>query len=425
MDSEHRDLLEAALKAVAEVQSRTAGNAENAGDDGAKDFELKLTKETSDRVLDEVAAQPSKPEEKEAPVSSSPVKAAVLPAAAQRPLLRLGNPADDVKMMRINMLKEDLKKCRQDLEQSRSEAEKLRSELEQCRQEAGQVEGAQSQNSQELEQCKSELQAARDELAATQELLKKAQTENAQMRMLYDQIQRSSDQLRAAQKAASEKNARLSADFDNFRKRVARDQEQMKNQAEEKIVLGFLGVMDNFERAIAHAQQSSDFGQLMQGVELTSKLYLGALAKLGCVPYDSMGAVCDPVYHDVLQRVVDPNVPHNTVVQEHLKGYMMHDRVIRPALVVVAQHEDGGVEQTVASSDDAPQADDAPQVQEPQPVEEVPQEAAEQPVEAQPAMDAVQQEQPAVEMPVFEMPDSSVFETAVQEVESGSEQVTE
>ena len=146
--------------------------------------------------------------------------------------------------------------------------------------------------------------------------------------------------LRDELKKANDRIVRLTADFDNYRKRIARDQDQMKNQAEERIVSSFLGVMDNFERAIAHAKQSKDYDQLLQGVELTSKQYLSTLAKHGCVPFDSMGKEFDPNYHDVLQRTIDPNVPHNSVVQEHLKGYMMHDHVIRPALVVVAQHSE-------------------------------------------------------------------------------------
>ena len=167
-------------------------------------------------------------------------------------------------------------------------------------------------------------------------------TNNAELESLRQQLKKANEEnesLRATQAQLNEKILRLTADFDNYRKRIARDQEQMHNQDEERIVVSFLGVMDNFERAIAHAKQTRDYDQLLQGVELTSKQYLSTLAKHGCVPYDSMGKEFDPNFHDVLQRTVDSDVPHNTVTQEHLKGYMMHDHVIRPALVVVAQHD--------------------------------------------------------------------------------------
>ena len=165
-----------------------------------------------------------------------------------------------------------------------------------------------------------------EEIKALKEALEKANEEN--------------NALRASQKQLNDRIMRLSADFDNYRKRVTRDQDQVKFQAEERIVSSFLGVMDNFERAISHAKQSQDYAQLLQGVELTSKMYLSTLAKHGCIPFDSVGKEFDPVYHDVLQRIIDPEAPHNSVVQEHLKGYTMHDRVIRPALVVVAQHSE-------------------------------------------------------------------------------------
>lgn len=172
-----------------------------------------------------------------------------------------------------------------------------------------------------------------------QQAVFKSQMEALQAK--FQELKNENDQLRAIQKQYNDKLVRANADYDNYRKRVARDQELMKFQAEEKIVSGFLPVMDNLERALTHAKQSDDFAKLLQGVEMTGKLYLAALAKHGCKPYDSLGQTVDPVYHDVLQRVVNEDVPHNIIVQEHLKGYMMHDRVLRPALVVVSQHENG------------------------------------------------------------------------------------
>ncbi len=186
----------------------------------------------------------------------------------------------------------------------------------------------------------------------------KSQMETLQAKFL--ELKNENDQLRAIQKQYNDKLVRANADYDNYRKRVARDQELMKFQAEEKIVSGFLPVMDNLERALTHAKQSDDFAKLFQGVEMTSKLYLAALAKHGCKPYDSLGKTVDPVYHDVLQRVVNDDVPHNIIVQEHLKGYMMHDRVLRPALVVVSQHENGEDDAADAHAvQDVPQAANA------------------------------------------------------------------
>ncbi|MCL2325387.1 MAG: nucleotide exchange factor GrpE [Proteobacteria bacterium] len=130
-------------------------------------------------------------------------------------------------------------------------------------------------------------------------------------------------------------------DLESYRKRVVRDQEKERCQREAKLALDFIVIMDNFERAIAHAKQCSEFGTLLQGIELMGKMYLSKLAKYGCVPFDSLGAIFDPHQHDVLSRVVDEEAPHNVIVQEHLRGYIMHDRVLRPALVVVSQNAHG------------------------------------------------------------------------------------
>ena len=103
--------------------------------------------------------------------------------------------------------------------------------------------------------------------------------------------------------------------------------------------------MDKLERALVHARQSQDYEKLLQGVEMTAKLYLTTLSKLGCIPYESLDQPFDPEFHDVVQRVVDNDSPNNTVVQEHLRCFVMHDRVLRPALVVVAQNEEISEEQ--------------------------------------------------------------------------------
>lgn len=151
---------------------------------------------------------------------------------------------------------------------------------------------------------------------------------------MYHHMQDLELQLAAAQNQA----ARASADFENYKKRTLRDQKLRCQQQQAKIVTDFLSVIDNFERAIAHAKQSQNFDNLLQGIELTGKLFLSALAKNGCQPFDSIGELFDPHYHEVLQRMDTKDHAHNSIVQEHLRGYMMHERVLRPALVVVAQH---------------------------------------------------------------------------------------
>lgn len=167
----------------------------------------------------------------------------------------------------------------------------------------------------------------------------------AQVSAMSQQLEEMSSQKAAAEGRASqlqEKLVRSTADFDNYRKRVARDQEMYKFQAEKGIITDFLGVLDNLERALQHSKQTHDFDNLLHGVELTAKLYVSALGKHGCVPFNSLGETFDPAYHDVLTKTMDDTVPNNTIVQEHLKGYVLHDVLLRPAMVVVAQNDSAG-----------------------------------------------------------------------------------
>ena len=158
----------------------------------------------------------------------------------------------------------------------------------------------------------------------------------AQRKEMADQSERMAAM--AAQMASqNDRLARMTADFEQYRRRVSRDQTSAREQAQERVALAMLPVIDNLERALAHAHEARDFESFLDGIEMTHRLYAQALSKLGCMPYESVGAECDPVYHDVLRKVEDDTNPHNVVIREHLKGYRMHDRVLRPALVDISQ----------------------------------------------------------------------------------------
>ena len=283
--AQHDDLMEAALNAVNAIEARPSGNRES---DKTPEPSRPDSGKESNALSDDIASLMGDDEEFSIDLSLSSL--------------------DAMESSDSNKLTSDIKL--QTLETDNKSSDESRDTL------------SGDEESGDLAQKVSELTAAL-----------------AEARQKSDDLQKEIDQMYAVQKQFNDKLIRVSADFDNYRKRVARDQELMRNQAEERIVTGFLPVMDNLERALVHARQQNDYEQLVQGVEMTSKLYLAALAKHGCVPFGSLGETFDPVYHDVLQRVIDPEKPHNLIVQEHLKGYMMHDHVLRPALVVVSQHE--------------------------------------------------------------------------------------
>jgi molecular chaperone GrpE len=130
---------------------------------------------------------------------------------------------------------------------------------------------------------------------------------------------------------------RLAAEFENFRKRSAREMKDYQKFATEKLVRELLPVVDNLERALLSAENpaSQDEG-LKEGVELTLREILRVLDKFGVKPIQSLNEPFDPAYHQAMMQETRDNVPENTVISEMQKGYTMQDRLLRPAMVIVS-----------------------------------------------------------------------------------------
>lgn len=134
---------------------------------------------------------------------------------------------------------------------------------------------------------------------------------------------------------------RLAAEMDNTRKRLERERTEGICFANESLIREFLPVLDNLERALQHAEKESDLKALLDGVRMTSKGFLDALAKFGCVPFESLGKPFDPNYHEAMMQQECADQIDNTVLQEFQKGYILNDRLIRPAMVVVSREAKG------------------------------------------------------------------------------------
>jgi len=130
------------------------------------------------------------------------------------------------------------------------------------------------------------------------------------------------------------------AEFDNFRKRVDRERDDVRLAAQEDIIRDLLPVIDNFERALQHA--GDDSGAFHQGVEMIAKQLRDTLERKGVSEIDPLGHTFDPSIHEAVQRVEDGEHPPGTVVFVMLKGYTMGDRLIRPAMVGVAVETGSG-----------------------------------------------------------------------------------
>jgi len=146
----------------------------------------------------------------------------------------------------------------------------------------------------------------------------------------------------AASQAEAQKNwdlyLRARADLENYRKRAQREKEDLSRFANENLLREILPVVDNLERALEHARQGdSGNGGLLQGVEMTLGQFQRVLEKFGVTPLRSVGEPFDPARHEALGQVESAEHPPNTVVQELQRGYLLNDRLLRPAMVMVAK----------------------------------------------------------------------------------------
>ncbi|HUK93826.1 MAG TPA: nucleotide exchange factor GrpE [Gaiellaceae bacterium] len=136
---------------------------------------------------------------------------------------------------------------------------------------------------------------------------------------------------------------RLAADFENYRKRAARDQESLVARAHERLVKELLPVLDDLERALAAAEEHEE-AKLEEGVRLVHRELAAALAREGLAEIETNGRF-DPHVHEALLSQPSSEQEEGSVIEVVQKGYMLGDRVVRPARVVVAaapQEDDGG-----------------------------------------------------------------------------------
>ena len=130
---------------------------------------------------------------------------------------------------------------------------------------------------------------------------------------------------------------RLAADFENYKKRAAREKEDWTKFANEDLIKAILPFIDNLERAVNHAQKVADTGVLIEGVRLTLQQLLQALNKFGLSSFESVGKPFDPAMHEAMLVVETNQHEPNQVVEEFQKGYLLNNRLLRPATVSVSK----------------------------------------------------------------------------------------
>lgn len=135
---------------------------------------------------------------------------------------------------------------------------------------------------------------------------------------------------------------RASAEFENYKKRTTREMQDITKYANEKFVKEILVVVDNLERAIASASENTGADDpLVQGVNLTLNETFKILERHKVTPIEALGKPFDPNYHQAMMQEDDDEHPPNTIIRELQKGYMIHDRLLRPSLVAVSKAGNG------------------------------------------------------------------------------------
>ena len=194
-------------------------------------------------------------------------------------------------------------------------------------------------------QSDSETEAA-DKKEATEDSAKDAQDlkvdpQKAEATQAQDPLKDLEEKLASKEQEAQENYDRLlrvSAEFENYKKRSARDMEEFRKFSNQALIKEMLSVVDHLELAMnsTDGQKTIEKG-LVEGLEMTHKEILKVFEKFHVVPISAMGQVFDPTFHEAVMQEETDQFPENTVVKELQKGYLIHDRLLRPSMVVVAK----------------------------------------------------------------------------------------
>lgn len=153
----------------------------------------------------------------------------------------------------------------------------------------------------------------------------------------FSKLRSQVDVLMAERASLYDKLLRRQAEFENYRKRVERERAELYQHGREDVLLQFLPVVDNFERALSSLEESEgDAEALRRGVELIHKQFSDALTKLGLETVEAVGHTFDPHVHEAVTTEATDKHKENTVIEEFQRGYKIGDRLLRPAKVKVA-----------------------------------------------------------------------------------------
>jgi len=171
-----------------------------------------------------------------------------------------------------------------------------------------------------------------------------------------DKLEALEGQLKDAIRESEEimdKYLRVSADLENYKKRASREMDDLRKYANQSLVKDLLPVLDNLELAVKSSKETENGDDhLIDGVELIRKEILKVFEKFNIQQIDALGKAFDPRFHEAVMREETSKYNENTVINELQKGYLMHDRLVRPSMVVVAMPKNKKSDQNEDSSSD-------------------------------------------------------------------------
>mgnify|MGYP000753358761 CR=1 FL=1 len=142
--------------------------------------------------------------------------------------------------------------------------------------------------------------------------------------------------LREERQALYDRMIRLAAEFENYRKRIERERARMREDAVAEVLTELLPIVDDFERALEGAQWFRDLDGMLHGLRLIHRRLLDLLARFNVRPIETIGRPFDPTLHEAFAVEPTDEYEENTILDEYHRGYMMGDRLLRPARVKVA-----------------------------------------------------------------------------------------
>jgi molecular chaperone GrpE len=173
--------------------------------------------------------------------------------------------------------------------------------------------------------------------AAENEQAAENQAETAETEVSEEAVELSeADQLRMQVEENNQRILRVQADFDNFRRRARAEKEDFAKYASLKLIEQLLPVVDNFDRALSSSKETKDFDALVKGLDMTFRQLDQLLTGEGLKPIEAIGQPFNPEYHQAVMQVESEEHEEGIVVEELQKGYILKDKVIRPAMVKVS-----------------------------------------------------------------------------------------